>query len=82
MQGLSTQNCYHTLQGHIQGPFKDYNTFVLWLEVHFPISDEDHESLVCIANGVVGGKNVNADNAFSLGVKAASDMTGKTDILS
>ena len=49
---------------------KDYDAIVHWLEVHFPFSYKDHESLVCIANGAVGSKNVNADNAFSLSVKA------------
>ncbi|KAG0721612.1 hypothetical protein GWK47_046129 [Chionoecetes opilio] len=57
---------------------KDYETFLNWLKVHSPFSYGDHDALVCVASGVVAGKCVNADQAFDIGVKAASVMTGET----
>ena len=57
---------------------KHYETFVPWLEVHSPLSCTDHDSLICVTNGVVSSNGVNADNAFTLGTKAATCMTSKT----
>lgn len=57
---------------------KHYETFLNWLKVHSPFSYGEHDALVCVASGVVAGKCVNADQAFDIGVKAASVMTGET----
>lgn len=46
--------------------------------MHYPFLYREHDSLICVASGVVAGKCVNADEAFARGIKAASAMTGKT----
>lgn len=46
--------------------------------MYSPFSHGEYNSLVCIASGVVADKCVNADQAFELGIKVISAMTGQT----
>lgn len=49
-----------------------------WLEVVSSFSYGEHDSLVNIASGLAASKDVNADQAVTIGTKAASVVIGKT----
>ena len=56
---------------------RDYSVFSQWLYEHSPFSYTDYDSIVSIATGLVADKQVNCDDAYSIGFKAASRIDGQ-----
>ena len=56
---------------------KDLHVFAGWLQAHAPFAGYDPDRLVSVSTGIVADTSVNCDNAVKLGLKAASEMSGK-----
>ncbi|KAG1677893.1 Multidrug resistance-associated protein 4 [Nymphon striatum] len=57
---------------------KDRGIFVAWFQVHPQFVGYDTDRLVSLSTGIVADTSVNCDNAVELGLKAASEMAGKS----
>ena len=56
---------------------KDVKIFVDWFHLHSPLSYSEKDNLVSIGSGEVADSLVNCDKAYTIGIKAAGEVTGK-----
>ena len=70
----STKFCVSSTQ---QRDTKDVKIFVDWFHLHSSLSYSENDKLVSIGTGEVADSMVNYDKAYTIGIKAAYEVTGK-----
>ena len=55
---------------------RDYSVFSQWLLEHLSFSYTDYDAIMSVATGAVADKQVNYDEAYSIGLKAAGRIDG------